>query len=101
MGVLPKALTKFRQGDYAVIRKLDDPELNRLYCGYTVRVIKVRPSSKLAYVTTDRVSFKQPASFNAWFHFSELDYLDLKAFKESQKFLQQCVMLKTKQKYIL
>lgn len=90
MSVLPKALTKFRQGDYAVIRKLDDPELSRLYCGYTVRVIRVRQHSKLAYVTTDKVDLKQPGSFDSWFHFSELDYLDLKSLTEAQKFLQEC-----------
>lgn len=83
-----KGLKKFKVGDLAVVRPLDDPEQKRLYSGYVVKVERVRASSRLALVTTDGVNLQQPASFSSWFHFSELDSIDEKSFQDAQKLLQ-------------
>lgn len=60
-------------GDLARIKLRADPEMDKLYSGYVVKIERARPFSKLYYVTTDGVNLRQKVSFNVWVHASELE----------------------------
>jgi hypothetical protein len=69
-------------GDLARIKLRADPEMDRLYSGYVVKIERARPFSKLYYVTTDGINLQQNVSFNVWVHESELESItpaDLRA----------------------
>ena len=63
-------------GDLARIKRQDDPQSDRLYSGYIVQLLKVRPYSQLCYVTTEGVDLPQAVSFSVWVHASEIDILN-------------------------